>query len=64
MRIWGFFSLELWLISGLSYISAWLSFKVQYGSVILGSAGEFAFFGAVANVFVWIVKALPYPAFW
>lgn len=30
------FSLRLWLISGLSYINAWLSFKMQYGSVILG----------------------------
>lgn len=36
---------------------------MQYGSVIL-SGGEFAFFGAGANGFACIVKALPFPAYW
>lgn len=47
----GFFPLKLWLISGLSFISAWLSFKMQYGSVIL-SGGELGFFLVLWQMFL------------
>lgn len=44
----GFFFLRLWLISSLSYISAWLSFKMQY-VCHSGECWGICSFGTVAN---------------